>query len=223
MKSISISFETQQLPPPFAYAGITEMEFTDNQVVVSHSREYLDREGISLEEILEEGFSENDDFSWEGQLGPVWKNAISTLLSETEFTEAQPEYGNLVHLKTEVDKGYAANVAAWEYLLEELQQCLLELQGTEAPFQLDVFKDGSMVYSVVASFATRSFECNGQEKPWESLKKLLLSLESLELHEAVSTRPNSKGFSITMDGKNYYRVTGKDSVQELQDSLENLT
>ena len=54
--NIKISYQTQQLPPPYAYAAVFDVTM-NTTVQVSFEQAYLDRDEVPLDEIEAEGFS----------------------------------------------------------------------------------------------------------------------------------------------------------------------
>ena len=53
--NVKVSYQTLQLPPPFAFAYTLDLTFSEDQIDISYALEFMNREDITLEEIEEEG------------------------------------------------------------------------------------------------------------------------------------------------------------------------
>ena len=51
---LTLSYQTQQLPPPFAYATVITIDESNDQIFVTFSLEYLDRASVSDDELRAE-------------------------------------------------------------------------------------------------------------------------------------------------------------------------
>ena len=70
---------------------------------LDYSIEYYDRDDITEIEILEEGFTPNDDYSWKGTLPPIWNQVVLDKLLKTNWTnKSKPELNSLETLEIEV-------------------------------------------------------------------------------------------------------------------------
>ncbi len=214
-KSITISFQTTDSPPPFAYASTVAIEIGAEHLSVHYQREYLHREAITDKEIVEEGFTANDDIEWQGTMNKNWQEAISDLVHKTDLQEESPEYGSALHLIHDQTQGYPENLSDWEYLLEELHQAILESNGQEAPFTLQLWQSGNVTHELTAKFETRTVFLNEAPRPWKYLREVLLLLETLEIDETPLTKPKSKKLSVTMDGLNFFVLRSKESERQL--------
>lgn len=144
IKQIQIKFETADIvPPPFSHQVILTMDFEENAINTVFDIAYTYRDELSDEEILEEGFTGEEDLAWAGEISNAWKKPIFELLTHT------PEKPNQKALNEEqnffeisIDSkvyGNPKNQDRWEYLLQELMQAAYETYGKEMPFKL-IFK-----------------------------------------------------------------------------------
>ena len=90
--NVKISYQTLQLPPPFAFAYTLDLIFQEDRLDISYELEFMNRDQISLEEIEEEGYSEDDDFNWKGSLGKVWVDNLQNDLSQIELEDESEEF-----------------------------------------------------------------------------------------------------------------------------------
>ncbi|MGB3464707.1 MAG: hypothetical protein WBA74_05545 [Cyclobacteriaceae bacterium] len=165
MKTIEIVYKTINVPAPFAHFYELELQI-GRKIEAAYEVQSMGREDLTEEEILEEGFTPDDDFSWKGEIDPVWKKSIEDLLSEgnssdnkelNEFTQTE------LTIRTVID-GKETNVTFYdneilEYKIQEIVQALFEKSGRELPLKVSLLhkKNGqSTNYEVTVSFAQRN-------------------------------------------------------------------
>jgi hypothetical protein len=192
--SFEIKYETDSdTPAPFAHFYHIQSHFdANNQVQINYQLRYLDRKSLTEEEILSEGFSLDDDFTWQGVLPLVWKDEIQHLIEKTTFrTKASKEtdaFFEVVISEASGKKreGEPVNRTEWEYAAQELIQAIYETAKREMPLQLQYKKihtDGSFLkLSLTLHFSNRQVEISQETqagKPiqhtaeWPQLKDLL--------------------------------------------------
>lgn len=225
MHDLHISFLTQQVPPPFAHGYTISLEKQAQDWQIRFQLEYLQRETLSEEEILEEGFIGDDDFTWAGKLPPTWIKKLDQVLQFTAFSKSQPEAAQN-HLFFEFvnngKSGFPENFLEWEYILEELIQAIYELAKKELPFRLHVVNIKRNVdLRLEARFATRSFFVKGSKRtfPWERLKDVLGQIENLEIDEKPKPKPPKKGFWISFDDDQYFEIKPEVAASDFIDTL----
>lgn len=225
MRDLNISFLTQQVPPPFAHGYTMQIQQKGKTWEIRFQLEYLQRESLSEEEILEEGFTGEDDFEWTGKLPEVWVQVLDGLLEETGFNAEQSEEA-LNHLFLEYanngKSGFPINFQAWEYLLEELIQAIYEMAKREHPFFLKLIntKEG-LDLQLHAKFATRSFVLKGNKRPfhWEQLKVVLGQIENLDINETPKTKAGKKGYWLTFDNEQFFEIRSETGAREFVERL----
>lgn len=145
LSSLEIRFETADIiGAPFSHQILLTMQFSDKGIGVDFQIAYIDREDLSEEEILEEGFTLNDDYSWKGIIDNAWVNPIQELLKKTPQKynhKALEEEMNFLEIEVnQQSSGNPLNQNEWEYLLQELIQAIYETSQKEAPFHLEYRK-----------------------------------------------------------------------------------
>ena len=124
------------IPPPHSFHVMLRISaHPQGETLIEFSREYTDREEIPLEEIEAEGFSENDDFHWNGPLPSFWMDEIKSLMESGEWKEA----GNTQLLLAEPGtENWLSPVQEkkWNRFAEELIQACLEAGGREDPMEI---------------------------------------------------------------------------------------
>ena len=173
---VQFSYQTLLLPPPFAFAYTLAINLDKQQPYIELDFEYLNREEISEEEIISEGYSLETQFSWQGALDPHWKTHIEKQLEGLKLEEHNGDENTHLYARKEANKtseeGYVADVEHWDYQLQELQQAIYEAAKIEAPLKMKIIEDNHE-YLVEASFLSRAFTINGQKLAWEGLSGFL--------------------------------------------------
>ncbi len=214
---VKLSYQTLHLPPPFAYAYTLDMKAKEGSLQVAFDHEYLHREQISTEEIMEEGFSENDNYSWQGELPHVWLEVVQQLLSETATTNQKPEddfqetYLHLDIVDGQINSGFPENPGDWQYKMEELIQAIYEVSGREKAFYLCIHDQSkSSRVEIHASFVKRQLEVitkgSKRSKDWDFLGEVFLELENMSIPTDGNERMTKKGMWLTFDDQAYYKL-----------------
>lgn len=227
-KTLKIIGITQTLPPPYAYQTHIELARKENALDVSFSLEYINREDITDEEIAIEGFTENDDFEWNGQMDVEWWKVTEAVLAKTTVRGKAKMHINDDPLYIEISagadhdmgllSGIPSEYGMWEYYLQELIQAVYEESGKELPLQIYILqKEGKLTNEIVlfASFAKRkaSIIKNGSKSKeialdWDKLKSYLKIIYQPDYVEGKvqSKPPKNDGVYISMDKVNWYAV-----------------
>ena len=184
----------ENVPPPFHYAYHLELTLREDKLDAAFDLKYLHREDLTEEEIIEEGFTPDDDWSWKGSLPKLWLLTLKDQLQkslwpnkpkEAQEGEALLEIQLLNKAGEELFSGRPADVQSWEYFLQEMMQAVFEVAKKEAPLNLHYKEVNHLNQSieiwVAASFAERQANARqqGMEGPavkeisWVELKKLL--------------------------------------------------
>ena len=126
-----------EVPPPYAHAykiSLSKSNPKDNKNItelkINFEIDYIFREGLSKEEILAEGFSEDDDYRWEGVLPAIWHTEIEDFLEKTTY---QTEILNDLYLKINETKKTPENLEEWQYFVQELVQAIYEKAAHSLP------------------------------------------------------------------------------------------
>lgn len=171
INQIQIKFETaDMIPPPFSHQVILNLDFQTDSINTTLDISYTYRDELTDEEILEEGFTGDEDLAWAGELSKVWENPILDLLTKTSEKPNQKALGeeqNFFELSINGKAwGNPPNQEAWEYLLQELMQASFETYGKEMPFKL-IFKKieqnkSSSQFDLILHYTTRTVEAYSQ-------------------------------------------------------------
>lgn len=216
--SIRIEFDAgNTVPPPYHYAYQLEIKPGEPDTPCSYAIQYLHREELSEDEILEEGFTLNDDWKWQGNLPQKWQEALLDLIKKQSWPK-KPEKPKaetslmLISLSNREGKvlfeGIPADPNLWEYFIQELIQAIYELAEKEAPFRL-AYKEISsgnpgLEILIEASFAQRTISASRQEEndrkikvhpDWRELKNMmkLVFLPDYDYDKASEQEPKKRG------------------------------
>lgn len=216
LRAFEINFQTAGIiPPPYAhrYALRGTVNRTGGLDVVFDIH-YLDRDELTEEEILAEGFTLNDDFHWEGILHPAWQEEVQKLVNKTilnKSTRAADDSENRIWLNLErvgeeSHLGKPRNREAWEYAGQELIQAIYETAQVEAPLKLIYLKrmkDKSVQLEMNVFFSKRTVKTRMQvgslEKTknlrWDDLNPILKMIYAGEflVEKAVDREPKHPG------------------------------
>ncbi|SFE80862.1 hypothetical protein [Thermoflexibacter ruber] len=224
IQSFEIHFETSDnTPPPYSYAYILKGEIKEN-LHLHYQIQYTHREDLSLEEIVGEGFSPNDDLELDGAVSKDWAEQVHLLLSKTKPSKyIESDHLNFFEIilknkDSKEEKIFPHNQEEWEYLCEELSQALLEERQVERPLQIHFKKISpleSIDYYLMIEFSKRQvlLKCKpkkgkGKEisMTWGEGKKFLelifkpdYLMEDAQVHE-----PTKHGFYINLGDALWY-------------------
>jgi len=213
IKQLEIKFATLVAPPPYSHEYRLQIDFNPAGLQIDFQINYTEREQLSEEEILEEGFTLEDDFTWKGKLPKAWKPALIDMLAQTNTlrTKQAPDSQNLIELLVKYDEsdpqeGIPENAENWEYFIQEVIQAIYELGQKERPLEIRyVVKDKKTTQTIRVDpkFSHRSLkvtkEQNGRKEvrslEWEELMPLLQAvyLPDYNPEKAKEKLPNKPG------------------------------
>ena len=206
--TVRISCQTLQLPPPFAYAYTLSLHIESQKLTVEFHLEYLNRDTLQEEEILEEGFSPEEHFHWQGTLGNDWIKVLKRDLDRESLTDNHDPMNLYIHMEIGSRKGMVSDEDFWDFRLQEIIQAIYEGAGyeRELAIKLLLLENGSKkTYELSASFRERHCQVNNQPLHWEEMQELMRELFSLESSEEFIKNPSIDGLWIDQDGQSGYQ------------------
>lgn len=215
---MKIEYKTQHIPAPYAFEIETTLEKSDG-LQVDFNLIYTGRDELDEEEILDEGFSGDDNFHWKGQLPQAWAESLDELIRKTTWTKKQDKHAHCqVFFADETGKNQRpADLESWEYWLQELQQACVESGGFEKTLEVDFVK-GTKKLSLKGSFKTRMASIadysgkigNTSEKPipWKMIKKVLKHVYIAEYYpeDALKSHDASGDVFLHLGGGQWYNL-----------------
>ncbi|HAA12015.1 MAG TPA: hypothetical protein DCE41_10075 [Cytophagales bacterium] len=219
LQALEIQLETRTLPPPYRHQIHAKVANGPSGWTVKFQLRFLDREGLSEEELLEEGFTGEDNFAWEGNLPDGWVTHLQTSLAQSTFPHDQGaarQKEPLIELTGHYPEGQnlqavPAETGNWEYLLQEFMQALYELAGYERPLELafrQVTKNAPITQiNLHASFASRTAEVQVENDNsllashiigWEEVKEIMKRIYQFEFDilRAKPQPPKKRGMYL---------------------------
>jgi hypothetical protein len=178
---------------------------------------------LTEDDIFDEGFSSNDDFTWKGTLPKVWSDVVfGGLKSANElFIKSLEPHQDFWQVDFNGKSFYPKNTDAFKYLIEELQQAVYEKAGREAPLKLTFLKHQSgenVEVFVSASFIERKLLLvrkniiDGLSETkvlaWDELNFILKNTFSGEFEAEFAHRkkPSHKGLFLNAGDELWYEV-----------------
>jgi len=230
---LEIDFDSGSIPPPFSHVYKLKIAFEKGFVNTQLDLQYTEREELSEDEILDEGFSLDDDYSYKGELPTVWEEPFKDLYASTRWSNkkqlggdggikvlAKDRHGKIV-------RGIPNNPDDWQYLAQEFIQAIYEISEKEKPLHLQYYAnstEGEFFYDLTVKFATRKVEVviNGDKHlaDWEQTKNLLgyIYLPDYDYDQAKENKPSKRGHYINL-GDGFWHEFGK-GIINLDDAFD---
>ncbi len=218
MKSLTIRYQTSELiPAPFANAIEIILDL-NNELKYQFELTYIDRDQLTEEEILEEGFSTKDDLVLKGILKEPWISALESLISETKKTYPieLKEDQEFWEITTEEAIFFPNNTKPWKIFIDQFQQACLEQNIIEKPLQIGICRkdyDLETSFQIIGCFENRTLEVitNGilsKQIEWNKLNPFLMNLYSGEFNfeKATDGIPKKTGLFINLGDELWYEV-----------------
>ncbi|TDB67049.1 hypothetical protein [Arundinibacter roseus] len=206
-----IRFQTAAyLPSPYAHEYSLSFDTAHGSLAVDFVLNYLDRDELDLETILDEGFTENDDYAWKGTLPFVWKTRLQQMVQPKQLVLNSyiSENDSLIEIEFQDEEEqqkiqFPADTELWDYFLQEIIQAIYEASGKERPFELrylHIEKMESSLLNFQASFLHCTFQATLDQHPtvllpWESVNELMATVFTAEFipEEAYQRKPTQPG------------------------------
>lgn len=230
---LEIEFDSGVIPPPYSHVFKLKIGFGKNFLDTQLDMEYTDREDLSEEEILNEGFSLEDDYHFQGEVPKVWEKPLKELYAKSKWSNNrldQEEGGIYILAKDvhgKVSRTTPLNQQEWQFFTQDYIQAIYELSKREAPLQVNyliVDQAGSKEISLTVRFSIRKVEVlvNGKMKEihWEKAKELLgyVFLPDYDYDRAKEKKPSQNGNYIDC-GDGYWHDMKK-GVFNIDDSFD---
>ncbi|MFT4031880.1 MAG: hypothetical protein QM669_05640 [Siphonobacter sp.] len=229
LRTIEITYQTaEMIPPPYAHRYTLKGTINRaDELHITFTIQYIDRQDLTDEEIQAEGFTGTDDFEWQGTLLPVWSSEIRDLVSKTDFyksarptSDSENQFWLTLDYRNDEEPlvGKPKNRDAWEYLSQELIQAIYETARLESPLKLIYLKktprDKTIQLEMNVFFAKRTVRTRMQvgdtektkELGWESLNPILRLIYAGEFlaEKAVEKEPQHQGRFLNLGDGLWY-------------------
>ena len=144
LSGLEIEFDSGMVPPPFSHVFRLALDWASGNLNAKLVLHYTDREELSEQEILDEGFTPEDDYSGELQLNSVWIDPVLDLLRNTRWNSKQLNDGGITLSLVENGKLQTAKVPAnqedWQLMAQDIIQAIYESSKKEKPLSIQYRK-----------------------------------------------------------------------------------
>ncbi|TDE17539.1 hypothetical protein [Dyadobacter psychrotolerans] len=211
------------VPAPFShYYTLTLNILSETELDVDFSISYTDRDEIDEDEILDEGFTLDDDYKWKGSVPAIWTKEFQNIFASSKIIRQreEKEFEDFIEIELEENEKdvtvYPVDKERWSYFLQEFMQAIFESGGREKPFELtylNISEGTSKLVELKASFANKSFtvvkDGNAPESlNWTQLQKVMDTVYKAEFIEdnASEKKPSKNGSYITAGDGLWYQL-----------------
>lgn len=240
---LQIRYQTaRSLPAPYAYFYTLAIRpVANNTLQVDLAITYPDRDDIDDDELIAEGYTRDDDFSWSGRLPKAWLDTVVNLVAKTrlqpleEDTLAEDDdfWDMTIEANGNTKQGHPTNADDWQYLIHELIQASYESINRERPFELTYLslnpQQGDYEVQLTASFAERSIKTSvrqnrrerSQTLPWSMLQQVMSKVyeQDFSPDDTVFKRPKRDGRWLNLGGEEWYDVSNLRALTKLLQNL----
>jgi hypothetical protein len=204
MKICTLKYINDEYPPPYKYQFEATIELNTGKISIT--QHYLERDSLTLTEIEEAGFSNNDDFVWNGQLEGNWVNYLSRL--PEKFTQNAKGAGTITYVENSVESTtlYPNNLEM-EKLIQAMIQAVLEGKAEELPLtigiQLPESKAPHTLHIEFKSLNAYTHTPDGHIKPvnWDAAMQFIQSIYMTDFDEYASSshKPVAGKFCVALE------------------------
>ncbi|QRQ99922.1 hypothetical protein [Dyadobacter sandarakinus] len=220
----TIRFQTAPITPaPFSHFYTLRLDVRSAiELWVDFGITYTERDEMSEEDLIDEGFTANDDYHWSGKVPPVWINEFGEIFGSSKMIRKREEveYEDFIEIELEENNKnvtiYPVDKERWTYFLQEFMQAIFEASGKEKPFEMTYLEIGDgqpFTLDLKASFATKMLTLSKLgEKPqqldWPKLQKIMDTVYRADFlaDMAARSRPNKPGKYITAGDGLWYQL-----------------
>ena len=238
-----LDYYSGDIPPPYCYSYhllIDQKSENNTEFEIF----YHDREELTDEEILEEGFSLTEKYAWKGNLPQAWLNEIINTLNKTSWLQENSKRNaeesgihiTVIDEKLKPHEGEPSDKKIWEYLMQEIIQAIYEIDKLESPLYIrfqEVIKGRSeerieldISFAKRQFFVTKIFRDTSErisEQPWGFLKEILKIVYSLDfVNPNTNKKLKSDKYLDPGDGMWYPFTGGIKNQNEKNDALNSL-
>lgn len=216
-----LEYDSGIVPPPYSHVFRLALDWSKGGLSAALDLHYTERDELSEEEILDEGFTANDDYSYKGPLSAVWTKPLQQLYDKSRWTNKDIEEGGITVSPMEKGKDEGVKIPAnqeeWQLMAQDLIQAIYETAKKEAPLQVHyrlVENDLISDCSVTVHFSNREviFEKGGIATSinWEYAIQLMKLVFTPDYHyEMAKEEPGKKRGAYIDCGDGYWHELGK--------------
>lgn len=229
---LEIEYDSGVIPPPYSHIFKLKIGFGKNFLESQLDMVYTEREEISEEEILNEGFTLDDDFHFQGEIHKIWEKPLKELYAKSKWSNKKlDEEGGIKVMAKDLHGQFSRTVPInqqeWQFFAQDYIQAIYEVSQKEAPLTIHyLLREANEVkeVSLTVRFSVRRMEVkvNGGDKEvdWEETKTLLshIFIPDYDYGIAKEKKPTQQGNFIDC-GDGYWHELGK-GVINIDDSFD---
>jgi hypothetical protein len=216
-----LEYDSGILPPPFSHVFRLSLDWSKLGLQAQLDLHYTDREELSEQEILDEGFGLDGDYRFDGKIATVWIRPLQDLLKSTRWTKKSIEEGGITLSTLEQGKPQGVKIPVnqeeWQLMAQDLIQAIYETEKKEAPLTIQyrkVAQDQPTDIGLTVHFSTREVILTKGETsktiPWEkSLELMKLVFMPDYRYELAKEEPGTKRGAFIECGDGYWHELGK--------------
>lgn len=204
---IEIEYDSGAMPPPYSHIFKLKIGFGKHFLDTQLDLVFTDRDEISDDEIINEGFTMDDDYHFQGEIPKVWEKPLRELYSKSKWSNKKLDEEGGIKLLAKDSQGQIVrtiplNQEDWQYFSQDYIQAIYEITQKEAPLTIQyLIREKGTVneISLTVKFSVRKIEArvNGvsKEADWDESKELLsfIFLPDYDYGIATESKPNQKG------------------------------
>ncbi|MHA7128134.1 hypothetical protein [Algoriphagus namhaensis] len=240
---LEIEYDSGSIPPPFSHVYRLLLDWSQGVLSADLVMHYTDREELSEEEILAEGFTPNDDYSAKLDLNPIWTEPIFDKLRETKWNSRQLQDEGislaLVEKSSTSQPKVPVDQEGWKLLAQDLIQAIYETSKKEAPLTIQfrvVTNEISVDGAITVHFSDREVildKAGEKEKlNWDYSIQLMKLVFTPDYNYEIAREEAGKKRGIYIEcGDGFWHTLGKgvtnideefDAVARLEEALLSL-
>lgn len=217
-----IRFQTApSVPAPFSHYDTFKLFIdSDKKINIDFSINYIDRDELSEDEILDEGFTMDDNYSWKGAVPALWIEEFRSIFSTSHIIRKREEKEFEDFVEVELDEEgkrvtvYPVDKERWAYFVQELMQAVFEVSGRENPFELTYLNlDEGTELNLRASFADKTFtlsknQGSAKNLEWKRLQEVMDTVYKAGFLDELSVdkKPSKKGKFLSAGDGLWYEL-----------------
>jgi hypothetical protein len=231
LTGLVVEYDSGIVPAPHSHVFRLQLDLDSNPFQVSLEMHYTDREDLTEDEIYDEGFTLNDDYSFKGAIDTVWTGVFSKAyqaakwsgksLNEAGITLTPIEAGKMGKIKVPADQ------EAWLILSQDLIQAIYETNKKELPLTINyrlVENDSVKDCSITVKFSNREvLFTEGTETRnlnWDYTIQLMKLIFTPDYHyDIAKEEPGKKRGGYINCGDGFWHELGK-GVENIDDSFD---
>jgi hypothetical protein len=221
LTGLVLEYDSGIVPPPYSHVFRLMLDWSQGSLTANLDLHYTEREDLSKEEILDEGFTLEDDYSYQGPLNDVWTRPLQQLFEKSKWTNKDIDEGGITVRPLEKGKNEGikipSNQEEWQLMAQDLIQAIYETVKKEAPLQVRyrlVEGDKISDCQITVHFSNREVDFekgeNSRKINWEYAIQLMKIVFTPDYHyELAKEEPGKKRGAYIECGDGYWHELGK--------------